>query len=92
MKNVVVTGYEEVREICRRPEVFSSAHVNIHQTIGQEGPMIPIEVDAPDHPSPIGQPGVEATAGQHPQLGVAAVHYPRHSGRALVHRARLSQR
>lgn len=45
----VVTGFDEAKEIFRHHDVFSSAHVNIPETIGQEGPMIPIEIDPPDH-------------------------------------------
>jgi cytochrome P450 len=45
----VVTRYAAMHEILRNPQVFSSESVNVPGTIGQEGPMIPIEVDPPDH-------------------------------------------
>lgn len=45
----VVTKYDAIHEILRNPTVFSSESVNVPGTIGQDGPMIPIEVDPPDH-------------------------------------------
>jgi cytochrome P450 len=45
----VVTKYDAIHDILRNPEVFSSESVNVPGTIGQDGPMIPIEVDPPDH-------------------------------------------
>ncbi|AIJ23294.1 cytochrome P450 [Amycolatopsis methanolica] len=45
----VATRYDDIHEIVRNPEVFSSECVNIPPTIGQDGPMIPLEVDPPDH-------------------------------------------
>lgn len=45
----VITKFESIHEILRNPAVFSSESVNVPGTIGQEGPMIPIEVDPPDH-------------------------------------------
>lgn len=45
----VVTKYEDIHDILRNPSVFSSESVNVPGTIGQDGPMIPIEVDPPDH-------------------------------------------
>lgn len=45
----VVTRYADIHEILRNPKVFSSESVNVPGTIGQEGPMIPIEIDPPDH-------------------------------------------
>ncbi|MGQ0629704.1 MAG: cytochrome P450 [Sporichthyaceae bacterium] len=45
----VVTDYENLFEIFRNPEVFSSECVNIPPTIGQDGPLIPLEIDPPDH-------------------------------------------
>ncbi len=45
----VVTRYEDIHEAMRKPEIFSSECVNIPPTIGQDGPMIPIEIDPPDH-------------------------------------------
>lgn len=45
----VFTKYDDIHEIVRNPEVFSSECVNVPPTIGQDGPMIPIEIDPPDH-------------------------------------------
>jgi cytochrome P450 len=45
----VFTKYDDIREIVRNPAVFSSECVNIPPTIGQDGPMIPLEIDPPDH-------------------------------------------
>lgn len=45
----VFTRYEDIHEIVRNQEVFSSESVNIPPTIGQDGPLIPLEIDPPDH-------------------------------------------
>lgn len=45
----VVSKYETARDILRNPVVFSSESVNVPGTVGQEGAMIPIEVDPPEH-------------------------------------------
>jgi cytochrome P450 len=45
----VMTRYEDIMEVMRKPEIFSSECVNIPPTIGQDGPMIPLEIDPPDH-------------------------------------------
>lgn len=45
----VATKYDAIHEVLRNPGVFSSESVNVPGTIGQDGPMIPIEVDPPDH-------------------------------------------
>jgi cytochrome P450 len=45
----VMTRYEDISDAMRNPEVFSSECVNIPPTIGQDGPMIPLEIDPPDH-------------------------------------------
>jgi cytochrome P450 len=45
----VMTRYDDISEAMRNPEVFSSQCVNIPPTIGQDGPMIPLEIDPPDH-------------------------------------------
>jgi cytochrome P450 len=45
----VMTKYETIHDILRDPSVFSSESVNVPSSIGQDGPMIPIEVDPPDH-------------------------------------------
>ena len=44
----VTTRYDDISEIMRNPEVFSSECVNIPPTIGQDGPMIPLEHRAGD--------------------------------------------
>ncbi|GAB2858046.1 cytochrome P450 [Actinocorallia aurea] len=45
----VATGYDEIHEICRDAETFSSESVNIPPSLGQDGRMIPLEADPPDH-------------------------------------------
>lgn len=45
----IATKYADVHEVLRNPSVFSSESVNVPGTIGQDGPMIPLEVDPPDH-------------------------------------------
>jgi cytochrome P450 len=45
----VMTRYDDISEAMRTPEIFSSQCVNIPPTIGQDGPMIPLEIDPPDH-------------------------------------------
>ncbi len=45
----VLTRYEDIHEVCRDHEVFSSESVNIPPSIGQDGGMIPLEIDPPDH-------------------------------------------
>ncbi len=44
---VFVSGYEETVWALRHPEVFSSAPEAV--SIGQEHPLIPLQVDPPDH-------------------------------------------
>lgn len=44
---VFVSGYEETMWALRHPEVFSSAPEAV--SIGQEHPLIPLQVDPPDH-------------------------------------------
>ncbi len=44
---VYVSGYDEAMWALRHPEVFSSAPEAI--SIGQEHPLIPLQVDPPDH-------------------------------------------
>src|SRR5690349_8597604 len=41
----VATRYDDISEILRDPAIYSSECVNIPPTIGQDGPMIPLEVD-----------------------------------------------
>ncbi|MGQ0465004.1 MAG: cytochrome P450 [Sporichthyaceae bacterium] len=45
----VATKFDDISDILRDPAIFSSECVNIPPTIGQDGPMIPLEVDPPDH-------------------------------------------
>lgn len=45
----VVTSYEDIHEIVRNPGVFSSKIINVPDSIGQDGEMIPIQIDPPDH-------------------------------------------
>lgn len=45
----VVTSYEDIHDILRNPGAFSSSSVNIPASIGQDGAMIPINIDPPDH-------------------------------------------
>src|SRR5438270_7201476 len=44
---VLVAGDEEVREVLREPEVYSSGIDAAH--IGQIRPLIPLQIDPPDH-------------------------------------------
>lgn len=45
----VVTSYDDIHDIVRNPGVFSSRTINIPDSIGQDGEMIPIQIDPPDH-------------------------------------------
>ena len=44
---VTISQYEDVRWALRHPEVFSSAGDTV--AIGQEQPLIPLQIDPPDH-------------------------------------------
>ena len=44
---VVVSGCEEVREVLRHPETYSSGIDAVH--IGQVRPLIPLQIDPPEH-------------------------------------------
>ena len=44
---VIVGGCEDVREVLRAPEVFSSGVDAVH--IGQVRPLIPLQIDPPEH-------------------------------------------
>ena len=44
---VLVAGEEEVREVLKHPEVFSSGVDAVH--IGQIRPLIPLQIDPPEH-------------------------------------------
>lgn len=43
----IVSRYEDVRHVLRHPEIFSSDIVAVD--IGQDRPLIPLQVDPPDH-------------------------------------------
>lgn len=45
----LVTGYEQVKEIYRDHDTFSSGHTNIPRIPGQDSPMLPLETDPPEH-------------------------------------------
>jgi len=45
----VVTTYDDIHDIVRNPGVFSSRTINVPDSIGQDGEMIPIQIDPPDH-------------------------------------------
>ncbi|ROO85308.1 cytochrome P450 [Actinocorallia herbida] len=45
----VLTGYDDIQAVCRDAETFSSVSVNVPPSIGQDGQMIPLETDPPDH-------------------------------------------
>lgn len=45
----LLTRYEDIHNVCVNHETFSSESVNIPPTLGQEGMMIPLEIDPPDH-------------------------------------------
>lgn len=45
----VATRYEDIHDIVRNPQVFSSKVINVPASIGQDGEMIPIQIDPPDH-------------------------------------------
>lgn len=45
----VVTKYEDVHRVLTTPEVFSSYPINIPPQMGQQRPLIPVELDPPNH-------------------------------------------
>jgi cytochrome P450 len=45
----VITRYDDIHDIVRNPQVFSSRIINVPDSIGQDGEMIPIQIDPPDH-------------------------------------------
>ena len=46
---VIVAGDEEVRHVLKHPEIFSSGIDAVH--IGQVRPLIPLQIDPPEHKS-----------------------------------------
>jgi cytochrome P450 len=45
----IVTRYADIHEISHCPEVFSNHPVAIPPNLGQDRPLIPLEIDPPDH-------------------------------------------
>src|SRR3546814_19878804 len=45
----VATSYEDIQEVLRNPGIYSSRTINVPDSIGQDGEMIPIQIDQPDH-------------------------------------------
>ena len=45
----VVSKYEDVHFVCQHPELFSSHPAHIPPNMGQDRPVIPLEIDPPDH-------------------------------------------
>jgi cytochrome P450 len=45
----VVSKYEDVHFVCSHPELFSSHPAHIPPNMGQDRPVIPLEIDPPDH-------------------------------------------
>ena len=47
----IVSRYEDIHEVNRCPEIFSNNPVGIPPNLGQDQPLIPLEIDPPDHTS-----------------------------------------
>lgn len=47
----IATSYEDIHDIVRDAGTFSSRTINVPDSIGQDGEMIPIQIDPPDHTS-----------------------------------------
>ncbi len=45
----IATSYDDIHDIVRNAETFSSRVINVPDSIGQDGEMIPIQIDQPDH-------------------------------------------
>ena len=45
----IVSKYEDVHFVCSHPEIFSSHPAHIPPNMGQDRPVIPLEIDPPDH-------------------------------------------
>jgi cytochrome P450 len=45
----ILSKYEDIAEVCRQPEIFSSNPAAIPANMGQARPMVPLEADPPDH-------------------------------------------
>jgi hypothetical protein len=81
MPGVYISGYEDIQWALRHPEVFSSSADAL--SIGQEQPLIPLQVDPPLHtsyrrllnppftPKRIGELESERSFGQDPRSGSA---------------------
>ena len=44
-----INDYELLFEAARSPEIFSNQPVAIPPNLGQDQPLIPLEIDPPDH-------------------------------------------
>jgi cytochrome P450 len=47
----VVTRYADIHEVTHCPEIFSNQPVAIPPNLGQDQPLIPLEIDPPEHTS-----------------------------------------
>jgi cytochrome P450 len=47
----VLTRYADIHEVNRCPEIFSNNPVAIPPNLGQDQPLIPLEIDPPEHTS-----------------------------------------
>lgn len=45
----IATSYDDIHDVVRNPQVYSSRVINVPDSIGQDGEMIPIQIDPPDH-------------------------------------------
>src|SRR5207253_1181346 len=45
----VLGRYEDIHEVTHRPDVFSNQPVAIPPNLGQDQPLIPLEIDPPEH-------------------------------------------
>ncbi len=45
----VATRYDDIHDVLRNPGTYSSRTINVPDSIGQDGEMIPIQIDPPDH-------------------------------------------
>ena len=45
----ILSKYEDVQYVCQHPELFSSHPAHIPPFMGQDRPVIPLEIDPPDH-------------------------------------------
>lgn len=45
----IATTYDDIHDVVRDAKVWSSRIINVPDSIGQDGEMIPIQIDPPDH-------------------------------------------